>query len=126
MDDDLDVIRESLLSQPLPSSRKEIPSPMNAGGGDANKSDIEKVRNNIFKLDQAMNERFANLDNTLEDKFAYLQHMITNSPITLRIDAIETRMSNYVQRELFRGLQDQLVDFVTNDTLDVVVKRVTS
>ena len=73
-----------------------------------------------------MNEKFANLDNILEDKFNYVQHMITNSPLTLRIDAIETRMSNYVQKELFRGLQDQLVDFVTNDSLDVVLKRITT
>ncbi len=38
----------------------------------ADKSDIEKVRNSVYKLDQAMTERFATLDNTLEDKFAYL------------------------------------------------------
>jgi hypothetical protein len=132
----MDVIRDSLLSAPSLPSAGGGPGVNNrntaqktyssTGSTGADKSDIEKVRNSIFKLDQAMSEKFASLDNTLEDKFTYIQHMMNNSPMTLRIDAIETRMTNYVQKELFRGLQDQLVDFVTNETLDIVVKKVTS
>lgn len=49
--------------------------------------------------------------------------MVSNSPLKHRIDAIEVRMSNFVQREQYRFLQDQMIDFVTNDTFDVMIKK---
>ncbi len=32
-------------------------------------------------------------------------------------------MTNFVQREQYRFLQDQLIDFVTNETFDVMIKK---
>jgi hypothetical protein len=40
------------------------------------------------------------------------------------VDQIEDSFINYVPKDMFRAVQDSLIDFATNETTDVILRRI--
>ena len=40
------------------------------------------------------------------------------------MDQIEDSFINYVPKDMFRAVQDSLIDFATNETTDVILRRI--
>ena len=71
-----------------------------------------------------MKEKFAKIDYELKQKLASLNNTINNHPVNSRVDQIEDQLINYVGKDMFRAVQDSLIDFATVETTDVILRRI--
>jgi hypothetical protein len=118
MDADVELLRESLLAVSQPQV------PPKALMASTDRADIEGMRNKLAALDQMVHEKFATMDYEFKEKLANLKHEINNHPLNPRVDKLEDDMINYVTKDLFRSVQDSLIDFATTETTDVLLRKI--
>lgn len=120
IDADVDTLRESLIAV----SQPPVIAPPKGLMSSHDKADLDGIRGKIAILDQQMQEKFAKIDYELKEKLASLNHTINNHPVNSRVDQIEDSLINYVGKDMFRAVQDSLIDFATVETTDVILRRI--